>query len=219
MNPSVTAAIEGPLEHVAERLIEIAEDQWFDRKSARVQARDLADAILGMANAEGGTIVIGLRDGLVEDVARAPERLNDWRQASLDFTVPTVATEMSSVSVLDSDGRPAQLLLVDVPPSQVLHANRRDEVFLRVGDETRRLSFRQRRELEFDKGQSNYEVTPTRMLHRSDLDEGALARLADQLGSSGGDRLLHARGLRGDGDRTTVGAALLFAAEPALNRL
>jgi ATP-dependent DNA helicase RecG len=42
-------------------------DQWFDRKSARIEARKLAEALIGFANADGGTVVVGLHDGSVRD--------------------------------------------------------------------------------------------------------------------------------------------------------
>ncbi len=36
------------------------ESQWFDRKSARVKPRELADAMVAFANAEGGLIAVGI---------------------------------------------------------------------------------------------------------------------------------------------------------------
>ena len=38
------------------------ENKIFDRKSARVRPSDLADIISAFANAEGGTVVIGIDD-------------------------------------------------------------------------------------------------------------------------------------------------------------
>jgi len=46
----------------------------------------------------------------------------------------------------------------------VVHANVGDEVFLRVGDENRRLTFAQRQELTFDRGQDAYGARPTAAL-------------------------------------------------------
>ena len=57
-------------------LVRRREDQWFDRSSARVQARSLADAMMAFGNAEGGLIVIGIHDGRVEGVAGAGNRQN-----------------------------------------------------------------------------------------------------------------------------------------------
>lgn len=38
------------------------ENKYFDRKSARIKVSDIADLISAFANAEGGTIVIGISD-------------------------------------------------------------------------------------------------------------------------------------------------------------
>jgi ATP-dependent DNA helicase RecG len=110
------------------------------------------------------------------------------------------------------DGQPDDLLVIEVAPSNVVHANSRDDVFLRVGDETRRLTFAQRRELLFDKGQAAYESEPTDVPVTA-VDDAMLDRYADRLGASDPMRLLAARGLYVDG-RLTVAGYLLFAREP-----
>lgn len=38
------------------------ENRYFDRKSAKIKVSDLADLISAFANAEGGTIAIGISD-------------------------------------------------------------------------------------------------------------------------------------------------------------
>ena len=43
-------------------LISEHENKYFDRKSAQVKPSDIADLISAFANAEGGTIVIGISD-------------------------------------------------------------------------------------------------------------------------------------------------------------
>ena len=43
-----------PINERGERLARIPENQWFERKSIRVDQRNFAKAIIGMANAEGG---------------------------------------------------------------------------------------------------------------------------------------------------------------------
>lgn len=49
------------------------ENDYFDRKSARLKPRDVQDAAVGFANAEGGTLVIG-----VEDITKEPIPLKRW---------------------------------------------------------------------------------------------------------------------------------------------
>ncbi len=48
------------------------EGQSFDRKSIRIAPKDLAETIVAMANADGGTIAIGVTDRKrdIEGVAR-----------------------------------------------------------------------------------------------------------------------------------------------------
>lgn len=197
-------------------LAALREDQWFERKSARVQGKDLAAALIGMANAEGGTVVIGLHSGRVEGVRRSGQRHNDWRQAPLDYVVPPLRARFHPVSVVAEDGQPDEVLVVEVEPSDRVHATTRDEVYLRVGDETRRLSYEQRQELEFDKGQSTFEVRPARDLTWSDLDTSSLEDFSHRVGHPDPARLARARGLVTRSGQLTIGGALLFAHEPQL---
>ena len=62
------------------------EDQWFERKSARVSPRDLAVPLVAMANADGGVIVVGMHDGVLEDVPPSvvtPSGRRPWISRSL----------------------------------------------------------------------------------------------------------------------------------------
>ena len=61
------------------RLAEAPEDQWFDRKSARVASKDLARALTAFANAEGGTVVIGIHDGRYDGDLLTAEKENALR--------------------------------------------------------------------------------------------------------------------------------------------
>jgi len=141
---------------VGPALAALKEDQWFERKSARIQARDLADWLVGFANADGGTIVVGLQGGKTEATDRWPDRRNDQMQASLDFCDPPVRIRHRLVDCINDLGQPDHLLAIEVRPGDVVHTNKKDQVFLRVGDENRHLSFQQRQELVYDKGQANY---------------------------------------------------------------
>lgn len=205
-------ALETPQDDVGDALLSVREDQWFDRKSARIAPRDLANALIGMANAEGGTIAVGLSDGTVEGTDRDASRRNDQIQAPVDFILPAARVRHGLLPCVNGDGVEDHLLLFEVDPSDVVHENRRDEVYLRVGDETRRLSFGQRQELLYDKGQANYEVRLLPMT-ADELDSEPLLAYAGAVGASDPLRLLQARGLANDG-RLTVAGALLFARDP-----
>ena len=208
-------ALNRPVSERGEALLSIPEDQWFDRKSARMTARDLSDAILGFANAEGGLIVVGLWNGEVEGVSEAPQgRLSGWQQAAIDFIQPPVRCRTRRVECVSSAGVKDHLVMVEVEPSDHVHTNKKDEVYLRVGDENRRLTFAQCQELLYDKGQASFEATAARGATFSCLDQHLLASYAAAVNHPDARRLLAARGLLDRSDHPTAGVVLLFGSEP-----
>lgn len=198
---------------VGPAVLALAEDQWLERKSARIAGRDLANALIGFANADGGLVIIGLHDGRVEGIKANPKRQNEHLQANLDFCVPPVGAQIRFVDCINDEGDADMLMVWDVEPSEVVHANQRDEVFLRVGDENRRLSFSQRQELLYDKGQSSYETRVLPDADPEDLDRALLASYAEAVESPDPMRLMQARGLT-QKDQLTIGGCLLFGSFP-----
>jgi ATP-dependent DNA helicase RecG len=195
-------------------LLGLPEDQWYDRKSNRIAAQDLANVLVGLANAEGGIVAVGLWSGKVEGIGAARQRLAGWQQAAMDFTVPVVPCRHRLVECVNDNGAEDELLILEVETSEKVHANQRDEVFLRVGDETRRLNFAQRQELLYDKGQATYESTVVAGAERGDLDQGLLGSYARAVNHPDADRLLAARGLVTRTGELTVASVLLFAEHP-----
>jgi|SRR6187549_508586 len=209
---AVENALSAPPVEVGPKLVSLPEDQWFERKSSRIAPRDLAKALIGFANADGGTLVVGLNDGAVEGTEGNAEKRNAQLQANVDFCAPPVPAKHRLIACVDSDGEPNELIVFQVEPSEAVHANQKDEVFLRVGDENRRLSFVQRQELLFDKGQASYEARPSGASFDL-VDRSLLGDYARWAGASDPMRLLHARGLANDGELTIAGC-LLFAESP-----
>lgn len=209
----LSQALSAPQDETGKALLLVREDQWFDRKSARISPRDLANALIGMANAEGGTIAVGLSNGSVEGTDGDPRRRDVQIQAAMDFISPAPRVRHELHPCIDDSGVDDHLLLLEVEPSDAVHENQRDEVYLRIGDETRRLSFSQRQELLYDKGQASYEIRPVPGATLADLDRQPLRAYAAAVGASDPTRLLQARGLARD-DRLTVAGCLLFARDP-----
>jgi len=159
-------------------------------------------------------VVLGLWDGTVEGILRVGGKVAEWQQAALDFTIPAVPCRTRLVDCVSHAGKPDQLFVVEIETSETVHANRRDEVFLRVGDENRRLNFAQRQELLYDKGQATYESTVVDGAERSDLDETLLRSYADAVNHPDPDRLMAARGLLTRTGGLTTAAVLLFSRHP-----
>lgn len=213
MSIAVESALGAPPDEAGFLLAELPEDQWFERKSARIAARDLANSLIGMANADGGIIVVGLREGTVEGTDRHPAKRNDLMQAGIDHCEPPVRASHRLIPCKNDRGEDDHLLVIEVQPGDVVHANVRDEVFLRVGDENRRLTFRQRQELLYDKGQASYEAQPLAAAAIDELDTALLAEYAEAVGAPDPVRLLRARELAA-ADSLTIAGCLLFARYP-----
>ena len=193
------------------QLLTTPEDQWFDRKSGRVAPKELAKTIIAMANAEGGLIAIGLHGGTLDRLDT--RQVNAWRQTPLDLVRPPTRVETHQVEG-EWEGSAHHLVLMAVEPSESVVSTSSDEVYLRVGDEDRRLTFVQRRELMFDKGQAQYEATPVAGITGEDLEPAALTQYTEQVGGSDAWRTLQARSLVGPEGAIRVAAVVGFARHP-----
>lgn len=212
---AVDQALALPATQVGHALLAVPEDQWFDRRSARIAPRDLGLPLAAFANAEGGIIVVGLHDGEVEGCGQHRDKMNAFRQAAIDFTVPPARMSFTEVSCVNSRGEDDFLLVIRVDPGERVHELKNGDCYLRVGDESRRLNYRQRQELEFDKGQSQYDGFPCPDVTLDDLDD----RLLDDYRSSTGaardvEHLLRSRSLLTRGGEVTNAAYLLFGRHP-----
>lgn len=193
----------------------LPEDQWFERKSSRISARDLAITMTAFANAEGGTIVVGLHDGIIEGTKANPRHMNDLRQASIDFTSPPVRCHPEQVKCIDSSGEPNALLVFRILPGDTVHELSNGDCYLRVGDESRRLGFAQRQELHYDRGSAQFDGMPVRGARVGDLEPHLVATYRRNAGATGTNtRLFRARGLVTSDDTVTTAGYLLFAPHP-----
>lgn len=199
-------------------LRERREGQWFDRKSARVRAPALADVMIAFANAEGGLIVIGIRDGVVEGIGADEAAHNAWRQAARDFARPPVPVHFELVPCITDNGDPDHLLIVEVEASEQVHENAKGEVFLRIGDENRKLGPMEVQELQYDKGGTFFDGMVVPGADRADLDDRLVALFLRAVGGTHRpDDSLVSRGLlartRG-GVAPTVAGILTLGRDP-----
>lgn len=202
-----------------EEVLNKAEDQWFDRKSFRIDPKDLANSMIGFANADGGRIIVGIRNRQVEGVDSLPDHLNELQQAFLNFTCPPVRHASFFLDCLDHKGSPSRVLVIDVEASERIHRNHKDECYLRVGDENRHLGRDEERELAFDKHEAIFDKSIVPDLLLGDLDMEAIEAYADKMGSSESKRLMRQRGLFVDTSKNngvTHAGWLLFGNDPPI---
>jgi len=203
----VEEALQLPGSKAAAQLASFPESQWFDRKSARINPHDLAAPMVAMANAEGGYIAVGLSGGQVEPLSE--RKLGDLQQAGIDFTSPPVRAHVHALTV---DG--GIIAVIRVEPGGTVHETKAGDAYLRVGDETRKLTFAQRRELEYDRGAAVYSATVVPASTTADLDATAARAYQRAIGASSVASMLRARDMVDPQGHLRVAAWLLFGKNP-----
>ena len=160
------------------------EDQTFDCKSIQIEPKALAVPIVAFANADGGVIAIGVSDKTrkIEGVDQRTEKLNELLRVPLDFCNPSVPITTDLVPCTDKVGNDNHILLMYIPASSELHANQADEAYMRVGDKSRKLSFEERIQLMYDKGERYYEDTAVYGATVDDIDMTAVERYTELIG-------------------------------------
>ena len=182
----IDALLNLPINERSERLTQTQENQWFERKSIRVDQKSFAKAIIGMANAEGGTVVVGLSEKRVEGTNSTPSQTNRLRQVPMTMVAPPLRVHFREVPVMNDDGTQDHLLVAQVPPSR--HAHRRSDgtAFLRMGDSTVKLDGPMWEELVYDREAETYEAQPAGIT-MADLSGKAIDRLRTEIGAHGDD--------------------------------
>ncbi len=73
-------------------------------------------------------------------------------------------------------------MLISIPQSTELHANHRDEVYLRVGDKSKKLNFDERLQLIYSKGARYYENEPVYGSEIEDIDLDFVSKYCSKIG-------------------------------------
>ena len=196
------------------------ENKYFDRKSAHIKPSDLAPWVAAFANAEGGTIVIGISDKThrVEGInSVGTDKINLFLNMAKDYCKPMPQMQEEFLPVFNEHGEADRILLLHVEASvDRLIYMKNDSVYLRIGDRTREIKGEDIRRLEYSKGTRHYEDECNLDAKLTDLDEELLAKYKERIGAAGlsDEQVLQARGFLVDwhGEQhLTHAAVLLFA--------
>lgn len=198
----------------------ISEGQTFDRKSARIEPKALSVIMVAMANADGGTIAIGIEDdGTISGIDGMIEHVNDLLRVPFDYCIPSVNVHPQRISCIDKDGKENHILILEVEQSSAMHATSSDEAYYRVGDKSKRLSFDDRMQIMLAKGVQYYEDYPVARATVEDLDLDFVSSYCKRIGyKKDALTFLRTNGdfvLTKDGKEQISGAAiLLFGKDP-----
>ncbi|MDR2975039.1 MAG: helix-turn-helix domain-containing protein [Propionibacteriaceae bacterium] len=155
----------------------------------------------------GRHIAVGIHSGRAEPLD--PKKVNDVRQAAMDFTSPVVRTQCHEIRVGDG-----VIVLIGVEPGSTVHETSSGEVYLRVGDESRKLTYPQRRELAYDRGSEVFSATVLDSSSAKDLDVKAAKQYQKAIGAATVESMLAARDLIDSEGRLRVAAWLMFSKHP-----
>lgn len=202
-----------------EVMVSRKEGQYYDVKSAQKKPSELSDIVSAYANAEGGTVVIGISDKTrrVEGVnAQGEEKINNFLNLPKDCCIPMPEYRHEFVDITNDAGKPDRVILLHIKPSiDKVITTTKDEVYLRIGDKTRKLTVEEIRQLEYEKGVAHYEEEVCPYATMEDLDPELLDAYREKIGAvhQTNEQVLRARQFivkRHDEDALTNAAVLLF---------
>ena len=161
-------------------MISESENKYFDRKSAKIRPADIAELISAFANAEGGTIVLGISDKkrVLEGISQIGEdKINDFISAPKDLCRPMPHYKEEFLDVVNEYGENDRLLLLHISASvdQVIRT-KNDSTFLRVGDRTKEVKGEDLRNLEYSKSTRHFEDECNMDAEIDDLDNELIER-------------------------------------------
>lgn len=166
-----------------EEIYSMVESSVFDRKSAKIDAKSLAVHLIAFANADGGTLAIGVEDdGKITGIDGYAENINELLRAPFDFCKPSVQVETERIPCKNAKGLSDHILLIEVLQSNDIHANQADEVFFRIGDKSKKLNFDERLQLMYSKGTRYFEDAPVPDATMDDIDLDFVREYTAKLG-------------------------------------
>lgn len=195
------------------------ENQFFDRKSARIKPNDIIRHLVAFANAGGGTLVIGIEnDGRITGFNKNDAHpIEDFKNIASKRLVGTpVVVNAKEIAVINEQGEDDTVLVLEIPACHGKVIESFDhEVYLRQADESVKLSYEQRTQLLYDKGQRYFEDEIVDRSSIDDVDEDIMNLYRGHMGISDkpADEILEARGMIFEGKLTTAGI-LLFGKNP-----
>lgn len=196
------------------------ENKYFDRKEAKIKPSDIAPLLVAFANAEGGTIAIGISDKrkTIEGFQEVGiEKINAFINVPRDCCKPAPECTEEILEVINSKGKKDKILLLHVSPSidQIIRTSN-DSTYLRIGDRTKEIKGAELRNLEYNKSTRHYEDECHMDAKLEDMNEELLLEYKKLLSAENmtSEQVLRARGFLktvGEKEYLTNAAVLLFA--------
>lgn len=194
------------------------ENQYFDRKSSRIEPKNIAKHLIAFANASGGMLIIGVEDdGTITGFSKVGfHKIDKFKRVFFEYCKTTPTIKYEKIKVINADLEDDFILIFHINPStkRVIRGTS-DDVYLRIGDQSKKLIHEQINNLEFDKGERYFEEEVLDRSSIEDIDLEVLETYKKSINTTLSDsKVLEGRGLL-IGDKLTVAGMLLFSKNPA----
>lgn len=194
-----------------EYLMNCKENQYFDRKSAKIKPSDIVRHLVAFANANGGILGIGIEDdGKVTGFDyKGAHTINDYLKVIYDIQGNMNINSEERII----NGK--KVLLFEIASSDNYVIKTLDgKVYLRVGDSSKLLNHEQVTQLEYDKGERRFEDIVVEDSSIEDINLELLEKYKKILGTQLSiEEILNARSLMKNGHLTYAGI-ILFGKYP-----
>ncbi|MGU7960592.1 ATP-binding protein [Streptococcus suis] len=198
------------------------ENQYLDRKSARKKPSELLKHLIAFANADGGQLVIGIEDEKQENIITGFKDgraypIDDFKKIDREMRETPLDLSFEEIPLINHKGEEDFILVISVElSSNRVIAAPNDDVYLRQGDESVKLSYEQRTQLSYDKGQRFFEDEFVPDASLEDIDETIVQDFKSHfdLSERSTEEILKARRFLVNG-KLTKAAILLFGKYPS----
>lgn len=196
------------------------ENQYFDRKSARIKPLDILKHLVAFANAEGGQLIIGIEDdGTVSGFNyNEAHDIDEYRNIFLTELKETpINPKFDILKVVNNKNEEDKILIISVDVSSDRVIKSYDgKVYLRQNDKSKELNFEQILQLQYDRGQRYFEDEIVQFSSINDIDTNLMNDYKDIMNISdlSNEEVLIARNLMINGNLTNAGL-LLFGKNPS----
>ena len=198
------------------------ESQYLDRKSARKKPQELLKHLIAFANADGGQLVIGIEDEKQDNIITGFKDgksypIDDFKKIDREMRKTPLDLSFEEIPVVNHKGEDDLILVISVKlSSNRVIAAPNDEVYLRQGDESVKLSYEQRTQLSYDKGQRFFEDEVVPDANLEDIDDNLVQDFKNRfdISNRSTEEVLKARRFLVNG-KLTKAAILLFGKYPS----
>lgn len=162
------------------------ENQYFERKGLGekdIKPTKIAEEIIGMLNADGGVLALGVSDaGKIEDLNSLGIKLDAYRSLIFDFIHPACNVELEEAVI---NGNLIFLYHIEQELERIFSRKDNEQVFLRVLDTNRKLDRDGVKKLEYDKTIRRFEEESIADFDIKDLDKELLEEYKERLNYKG----------------------------------